>query len=240
LTRRIKTSQIQILLTIVAIVAMLSWGLFAVLWTFPNDQGSIVNAVFNGENGAAAFVGNGNGSIIKPSSEAQYIMFYQTVIPVSMGSGTYNVPGGQGFAYGPFLWTTLSSTASSYEERYLIFTFEFSSQLGPGPLLWFTGPQGNLTASLYTNKYGGINSPRPFGGFQTDIIPASGPGNYTMHYRNNGPGNLTGIVSMGPSSVVFTRPYLYAGSTTISLAAAFSIVTGLVFRKRVPAGNSRV
>lgn len=236
MTRRIKTSQIHSLLTLIAIIAMLSWSVFGVLWTFPNDQGSTVNAVFNGENEAATYLGpNGNGAVIRPGSEAQYIVFYQTVIPPNMGSGTYNVPGGQGFASGPFLWTTPSSTASSYEVRYAIFTFEFTSQLGPGPLLWFSGPQGNLTVSLYTNKYGGIVSPMPFSGFQTEIIQVSGPGNYTMHYRNNGSGNLTGIVSMGPSSVMFTRPYLYAGATTIVIGIAFSIVTGYVWRKKTRA-----
>jgi hypothetical protein len=216
-------------LILMAIVAMLSWGVFAVFWTFPNDQGATVNAVLNGENDYAA---NGYGGVIRPGSEGQYLMFYRTTVPAATGSGTYSVPGGQGFAFGPFLWTTPVSTISSYEIRYAIFTFEFTSQLGPSVRLWFSGPQGNLTASFYTNKYGGIFPPSPFTSYQTDVLQISGPGNYTMHYLNLGPGNLTGIVSMGPSSVVFTRPHLYIGATTIAVALALSTVTGFVLRKR--------
>ncbi|TMI06673.1 hypothetical protein E6H34_10345 [Candidatus Bathyarchaeota archaeon] len=132
-------------------------------------------------------------------------MFYQTRIPAEMSSGTYNVPRGQGFAYGPLPWTTGSSTLSSCEVSYAVFTFEFSSQTRPGPVLWFSGPRGNLTASLYASKYGGGEFTRPFTDFQTNIFEVSGPGNDTLHY-NKGSENATGLVAMGPSSVVFFAP----------------------------------
>ncbi len=229
MTRRINTSRIHIFLTLLAIIAMLSWGVFAVVWTFPDDQGGIVSAVLNGEHESA---GNGNGTIIRPGFEGQFIMDYQVRIQAGIGGGTSLPPGGVGFVFGPVLWTTPSSTISSFEVRYAIFTFEFSSQLGPAPPLWFSGPLGNLTASLVTTKYGGT----PFGGwfadFQTSIFELSGPGNYTLHYFNNGSVNATGLVAMGPSSVLFSRPYLYAGVTTIVLALTFSVATGFVLQRR--------
>ncbi len=201
---------------------MLSWGVFAVVWTFPDDQGGIVSAVLNGEHESA---GNGNGTIIRPGFEGQFIMDYQVRIQAGIGGGTSLPPGGVGFVFGPVLWTTPSSTISSFEVRYAIFTFEFSSQLGPAPPLWFSGPLGNLTASLVTTKYGGT----PFGGwfadFQTSIFELSGPGNYTLHYFNNGSVNATGLVAMGPSSVLFSRPYHERSSqnTVQALDLAFEL-----------------
>lgn len=97
--------------------------------------------------------------------------------------------------------------------------------------MWFSGPQGNLTASLVTTKYGGIVT-RPFSDFQTSIFDVPSPGNYTLNYINTGSENSTGIVSMGTSSVVFTRPYLYAGVTTNVLAVALAVVTGFVLRRK--------
>jgi hypothetical protein len=212
---------------------MLSWGVFAVVWTLPDDQGGIVNAVLNGEYESA---GNGNGTIIRPGFEGQFIMDYQIRIPAGIGSGTSLPPSGVGFVFGPLLWTTPSLTISSFEVRYALFTFEFSSQLGPAPPLWFSGSQGNLTASLVTTKYGGVPSTRPFSNFQTSIFELAGPGNYTLHYFNSGTVNATGLVAMGPSSVLFSRPYLYAGVTTIVLALTFSVVTRFVLvRVRKPA-----
>jgi hypothetical protein len=233
LTRRIKTGQIQVVLILIAVVAMLSWGVFAVLWTFPSDQGGTVNAVLNGENGSSAYIGKGNGTVIRPGSEAQYILDYQTVIQAGRGSGTFTPSNGQGLIYGPILWTNPSSTLSSFQVMYAVFSFHFSSQQGIGPLLWFSGPQGNLTQALGTHSYGGIDATIPFTSFQTSILEVSGPGNYTLHYFNTGSANATGLVAIGPSSVVFTRPYLFAGVTTIVLAVALAVVTGFVLRRRL-------
>ena len=66
-------------------------------------------------------------------------------------------------------------------------------------------PARNLTASLYASKYGGGEFTRPFTDFQTNIFEVSGPGNDTLHY-NKGSENATGLVAMGPSSVVFFAP----------------------------------
>lgn len=43
---------------------------------------------------------------------------------------------------------------------------------------------------------------------------------------------------MGPSSVVFSRPYLYAGVTTIVLAVALAVETGFVLRRRAKLATS--
>jgi hypothetical protein len=231
---RIKTGQIQILLALIAIVAMLSWGVFAAFWTFPDDQGGQVNAALNGEYAIVSSFGpNGNGTAIRSGSEAQFIMDYQTGTPSGSVGGASLPPNGVGLVLGPISWTAPSSTLSAFDVRYAIFTFEFSSQLGPAPPLWFSGPHGNLTASLFTAKYGGLESTRPFLAFETRIFEVSGPGNYTLHYLAIGSKNSTGLVAMGPSSVTFTRPYLYFGVTTIVIAIALSATTAIALRKRV-------
>jgi len=199
----------------------------------PYDQGGQTSAALNGEYEIAGYLGpNGNGTMIRPGIEAQFIMDYQSSTPPGSIGGTSLPPSGVGLVLGPFPWTTPQSTLSAFEVRYAIFTFEFSSQTGPAPPLWFSGPQGNLTLSLFTDKYGGLENTRPFLPFNTRIFQVSGPGNYTLHYINTGSKNSTGLVAMGPSSVTFTRPYLYAGATTITVAMAFSIVTGFIWRKK--------
>lgn len=41
--RRVKASHVQSILIIVAVVALLSWGVLGVLSTSPNEQGEIIN-----------------------------------------------------------------------------------------------------------------------------------------------------------------------------------------------------
>jgi hypothetical protein len=232
LTRRINTGYFQTVPVLIAIIAVLSWGVFAVTWTSPNDAGSTLNAVFNGERQTLTTLGlSGNGTIIRPHSEAQFIMFYRTEIPAGLGSGTYPVPGGQGIAYGPLLWTAPTSNLTSFEVKYAVISFSAASTLtGPGPIWWVSGPQGNLTASLSTSRFGGLEYTRTNYYYQSSIFELSGPGNYTLHYLNQGSTNATAIVALGSSSVLFTHPYLYSGVTTIVIVAALLILTGLAFR----------
>jgi hypothetical protein len=212
---------------------MLTWGVYAVFWTYPNDQGSILNAVLNGESSVTYYRGNGNGSIIRPHTEDQFIMVFKTN-PGNGGGGSIS-PDGKDFIVGPFMWTAPGPMTSTWEVPYAVFTFSFSAQQ-PGsqfPLfpLWFSGPQGNMSQSIHTSRYGGL--PTNIGEtFDTAILELSAPGNYTLHYFNNGSMNATGKVAMGPSTVAYSRPYLYPGATTIAFAGILSGVTVVLLRKK--------
>lgn len=226
-----RTSGIHLVLASLAIIVMLTWGVYALFWTYPNDQGSTLNAVLNGELSDTYYRGNGNGSIIRPGTEDHFIMIFKT--NPGNGGGGFMSPDGKDFIVGPFPWTAPSPTASTWEVQYAVFTFSFSAQLGPPSPLWFTGPQGNMSQAIHTSQYGGL-SLIAGGSFDTDILELSAPGNYTLHYFNGGPGNATGKVAMGPSSVTYSRPYLYPGATTIAFAAILSAVTVILLRKKNP------
>jgi hypothetical protein len=227
---------VQILLTAVAVVTMLSWGAYATLWAFPNDQGSIIQAILNGEYQWGWYRGvtpGANGTIIPPGSQAQFILDYRTQSQGGGSGGGSLPPSGLGFVVGPFLWALPTPSLTSFAKNYAIFTLSFSSRFGSGNFsLWFTGPLGNITSSFDTSKYGGLQI-IPYESFNTAILESSAAGNYTLHYVNrNTSANVTGQVVVGPSTVTFTRPYLYVGLTTIAVAAALSIATGLSLRTK--------
>jgi hypothetical protein len=210
---------------------MLTWGVYAVFWTYPNDQGSILNAVLNGESSVTLYRGNGNGSIVRPGTENQFIMIFKT--NPGNGGGAFMSPDGRDFIVGPFSWTAPGPVGPTWDVPYAVFTFSFSAKPGPLSPLWFSGPHGNMSQFIHTDRYGGL--PTTIGDhFDTDILELPAQGNYTLHYYNNGSMNVTGMVAMGPSSVVYSRPYLYPGTTTISFAGLLSVVTVVLLRKKNP------
>lgn len=241
--------QIQSVLTVAAIVAMLTWGVYASLWTFPNDQSTIIQAVLNGEFQTISNPGpTGNGTIITPGSEALFIMMYRSQGPPGMYGGALYLPNGHGFVVGPFSSITSSSSPPSYSVNYAVFSFLFDTTFGKPVALWFTGPQGNLSQSFATSVKGGLDAflPRSSGPSVsgTDIFEISGPGNYTLHFVNNGSANETGKLAMGPSSVTYSRPYIIPGIATTVLGAGLAVFTTYSLRnksKRLPgAGDTHL
>jgi hypothetical protein len=225
-----RTGGIHLVLASLAIIVMLTWGVYAIFWIYPNDQGSTLSAVLNGESSVTYYRGNGNGSIIRPGTEDQFIMVFKT--GSGNGGGASISPDGKDFIVGPFQWTAPGPTTSTWEVPYAVFTFSFSAQQ-PGSRfpLWFSGPQGNMSELIHTSRYGGL--PTNIGeNFDTAILELSTPGNYTLHYFNNGSMNATGKVAMGPSTVAYSRPYLYPGATTIAFSGALAGVTVVVLRKK--------
>ncbi len=217
------------------------WGGYAVLFiqTYPDDQGGITNAALASEvNRASTFPGN--GTVIRPGSRAQFIMVFKTNIPANVSPELSSLPGGQGYVYGPLPWESPISNDSSYDVQYAIFTFSFCFKggcfysFGPYGNAWLSGPQGNISRFMDTNRYAGLESLFQ-GGVGTVIPEIQTAGNYTLHYFNNYSGNVTGKVAMGWSVVVFSRsrPYLYAGWATVASAAAFSTITGLVYLRKL-------
>jgi hypothetical protein len=217
----------------VTIVALLSWGIYGILWTFPNDQGSIINAVETRENPITYCCGN--GTIIPHDTEAQFIMIFQTG-PLPLGTcGSCLLPNGEGWVTGPFPLTASGLAFASFEKFYAVFTYTFTAQAGPSSPLWYTGPQGNLSESLYTSHYAGLGGTSSF---ETAILEISIPGNYTLHYYNVGPMTAIGMVIMGPSSVVYSRPYLYPSLATIAIAGVFSIITRFALWRKLSPSHS--
>jgi hypothetical protein len=236
LTRRIGTDQLQRVFAAVTIVGLLSWGIYGVLWTFPNDQGSILNSVVNGESPSTYCCGN--GTIIRPSTEAQFIMIFQNN-PTNPGScGACLLSNGEGWVTGPFTLMSASLPIASFEKHYAVFTYAFTPPPSIGEIAtrfvppWFSGPQGNMSESIHDSKYAGLENLSPL--FETSILEISAPGNYTLHYFNPESGNANGKVIMGASSVVYSRPYLYPGIATIIVAGVFLYLTGFVSWKPRP------
>ena len=227
-------NSVHLVLVGIAIAALLTWGIFAVLFVSPSDQGGIINAALSGENGWTENF-SGNGTLVAPNSDAQYIMFIQDKVPASSVAQFYLLPNG-GVAYGPVLWISPSSSASSYEVRYAIFTFSFCGAtgclfgIGPQGIERFSGPTGNISQWMDVSHYGGLENRRLLP--HTSIIGIEMVGNYTLHIHNPYSVNATVHIAMGLSTVVFSRPYLYPGVTTIAIAAGLAVMTGLASWRR--------
>ena len=244
-----KTDSTNLILMGVVVVALLSGGIFSLFWTYPNDQGSFNNAVLEGwqdptgswialnSQGCSSCIDGPVSVSIGPNSTAQYTVEFQTALspgPLALlnYSKTQDV-----YAVGPFNWNPPSSTFPSIKQQ-VVFTYSFVDAVEGGPqprysTVWFTGPQGNLSQTVHTLQYGGTDLYHG-GLFGTSIIDANNAGNYTLHYYNPlTSASVAGMVVMGPSSVTFTRPYVYVGSVAILIAVAMVIATSLTFKKKM-------
>src|SRR6266699_1551657 len=213
-----KTDSVNLILVGVAVVALLSGGIFSMIWTYPNERGSINNAVLEGwqypTGSWLALNGQGCSSCIDgpasvsvgPNSTAQYTVEFQAGLsPNTLALLRYSQTQDT-YAVGPFNWNPPSSAFPSIKQ-YVVFTYSF--QYGG--------------TDLY---HGGL--------FGTSIIDVNGAVNYTLHYYNpTTSGSVNGTVVMGPSSVTFTRPYVYVGSIAILIAVAMAIAAGLTLRKKM-------
>jgi len=232
-----KADLLQLVVAWVAIVALLTWASYFVLWTSPHDQGSMTNSVIENVNRWTCCA---NGTVITPGSEVQYIIVIQRQVPASTGfCGGCPLPNGKGYVYGPTELRPNNPTISSFELNYAVFTFTFCPKLTTGcalgfgypqpnqaaPNSWLSGPQGNISQFIITQKHDPLLS----GIFQnplfTVIVEMDTAGNYTLHYHNYFSTNATGTVAVGFSTVVFSRPYLYTGATTIAIAIVFAALT---------------
>jgi hypothetical protein len=223
LARGINSTRLILILEGIVVVALLAWGIFAVLsvstLTSPSSPGGIVNAVMRGITVSGTYSTETPGGIkIPPNSEAQFTMIFESnpVYDASKGwPQPYPVTRGEGAGWGPFLPSDPGSSFSSFTTRYAIFTF--SLKYGA---TWLTGPQGQISSTY------NFNTP-PAGNW---IVEVDSPGNYTLRFDNSQSGNATGQVSMSYSSVVNTpsRPYLYAGLATIGVAIALPVATQLL------------
>jgi DNA-binding transcriptional ArsR family regulator len=207
---------------LVMVLVLIGWTAFAVGWTVPNDRASTMDSVLRGvpESGTFQFDA-------KPGTQSGFVlgMFFS---PPRPGEYAQEVSNGLQFYAVP------RPSSSPWEVKVNYATFLFTVTNGSGKV-WITGPQGSL-ASLSCGLSCSIEF-SPAGGFFFGPAPGSnvrgfwfsemaGEGNYTFWVQNSGPGAAYGNVTMGASSVVYSRPYFFAGILTIVPAAAY---LGLAF-----------
>jgi len=226
-----KVGLMHLILAGAIVVAMLGWGTYASLSTYPNDPSTTVNAALQAVHSEVQILGFN----IVPGSEGRYTVFFQTTVPASSTPGSYG--SSENAAFGPVLWTTPNSTFSEYQVVYVVFIVEYSivtNSGAVGPQIYYNGPQGNLAASAFMST-----SVSPSSGIS--ILKAPSPGNYTLHLSNtnNQNANFTGTVSFGPSIVTYSRPYLYYGLITIGLAGAFTCTAAYVSWKKYQSTKTR-
>jgi hypothetical protein len=164
-----KANSIRLILVGLVVVALLSSGVFALSWTYPNDQASMFYAALNGEqypNGGWVPLGNSSSGFfgpyvvsVGPNSTVQYTLEFRPGL--SKGTLSYvTSPIRNSYLWSPISWNPPSPTTPS-TRMYVIFTYGFpQGTCACSPTrysaAWFTGPQGNLSQSVQTVQYGGI------------------------------------------------------------------------------------
>ena len=202
---------------------MVSWAIYAVLWTIPNDQSAIASAALQNERSYADLLPFN----VTAGSEARFTVFFQTNIPAGIGTSSYRT--GEDWAVGPYSWTPPSATLPQFQVSYALYTLEYKVHPlnggGIGPSIWYSGPQGNLT-TIDIESY-------QAGAYSESAVEVPSPGNYTLHLLTSQSAYVTfGRMTIGAGSVTYSRPYFYDGLITIALAGAFSVTTLYVSRKK--------
>ena len=219
----------HLIFAVAVVVTMLSWAIYAILWTIPNDQSGIVDAALQSEGSFADMLPFN----VTAGSEARFTVFFKTTIPAGMGTGSYRT--GEDYTVGPMPWTAPRATFTQFEVHYALYTLEYTVHPlnggGIGPTIWYSGPQGNVTAvDLQSHQVGE---------YSKVAVEAPSPGNYTLHFLTSQSAYAAfGRMTMGASSVTFSRPYYSDGWITIGLTGAFSITTLYVSRKNYSKAES--
>ena len=236
-----RTDLVSRILSAIAIIALLTWGSYAIQFTqtSPGDQASIANYLASST--PQLYVNTAGNATISPGAEAQYIMTFQTNNPGNPQS-IRALPSGLGYSFGPLTFDTTNNATFPHNTTYAVFTFLFGWQLGPNggsvPSIWASTPSGIIHQPTITAPgYAGVDLYAKQGvagfnentGWATWILEVDTPGNYTLHFLNSGIAKAAGLVAMGYRHIVFSRssPYLYAGITTIVTAAALGIGIGV-------------
>jgi len=202
---------------LVMVLVLLAWGMFALTWTIPNDRVSIVDSVVHGQQVAV-----GIPLSVQPSTNMSYVleMFHRPPRPGEWSTAqpnewrAYNVP---------------TSSSSPWEAKvdYAVFSFLAAFKGGSNWTLWMTNPQGflaplscGLSCSVeYSPRIASFLSGSSVRGLWFTEMGAEG--NYTLWMQNVGPGLVYGNVTMGASTVVYSRPYFLAGVLTVVPAAGY-------------------
>jgi DNA-binding transcriptional ArsR family regulator/ribosomal protein L40E len=202
---------------LVMVLVLLAWGVFALTWTTPNDRVSIVDSVVHGQQETV-----GIPFSVQPSTNTSYVleMFHRPWMP---GDGSTVQPNG---------WKAYNvpkSSSSPWEAKvdYAVFSFLVAFKGGSNWTLWMTNPQGflapiscGLACSIeYSPRIGSVASGFSVRGLW--FTEMGSEGNYTLWIQNLGPGSVYGNVTMGASTVVYSRPYFLAGALTIVPAAGY-------------------
>jgi DNA-binding transcriptional ArsR family regulator/ribosomal protein L40E len=201
----------------VMVLVLLAWGVFALTWTIPNDRVSIIDSVVHGQQETL-----GIPLSVQPSTNRSYVleMFHR---PWTPGEGSITQPNGLRAYNLPM------SSSSPWEAKvdYAVFSFLAAFKGGSNWSLWMTNPQGflapiscGLSCSIeYSPRIGSVASGFSISGLWFTEMGTEG--NYTLWMQNLGPGLVYGNVTMGASTVVYSRPYFLAGALTILPAAGY-------------------
>ena len=213
------THRVRFGIALVMVLVLLAWGTFALTWTIPNDRASILDSVLHGQPSTY-----GHALDVQPGTNATFFlgMFYQPPRPglsawfVTNGVSQYSVP---------------RPSTSPWETKVDYAVFFFTIVNGSGKV-WLTNPDGILS-TLSCGLGCNIQFPSPLDavfyngptpGFRTTIFwftEMSMEGNYTLHVSNTSPELARGNVTVGASTVVYSKPYFLAGTLTIIPAAAY-------------------
>jgi DNA-binding transcriptional ArsR family regulator len=202
---------------LVMVLVLLAWGVFALTWTIPNDRVSIVDSVVHGQQVTVRIPFS-----VQPITNGTYVleMFHR---PWSSGDGSETQPNG----WKAYNVPTSSSSPWEAKVNYAVFSIVAAFKGGSNWTLWLTNPQGflapiscGLSCSIeYSPRIGSIGSGFSFSGLW--FTEMTSEGNYTLWIQNLGPGLIYGNVTMGASTVVYSRPYFLVGALTIVPAAGY-------------------
>ena len=202
---------------LVMVIVLLSWGVFALTWTIPNDRVTILDSVLHGQPWTY-----GHSISVPPGTNGTFVlgMFHQSPSPGLTGGGLLN---------GFMIYDVPMTSSNPWEVKleYAVFSFLIAFNGSSNATFWMTDPQGSLAPLSCGLSCSVAITPRivPWlsggsvrGSWFTEMM---GEGNYTFWIQNTGPGVAYGNVTAGASTVTYSRPYFLAGLLTIVPAAGY-------------------
>ncbi len=210
------------------LIALVAWGIYGIVtvtaFPSPSSGEGLVGDILR----RVSYSFNINQTI-GPNWTALFITIFQARPTYNASQGwpqsqTYAVPGHHATSWGPFLPSDPSSTVSSFERRFAVFTISLRLS---GASVWglFGGPGSNGTfPTTYESPPFTYSSPLPtqFGSASgLEIVEADGPGNYTLYVNSSN--NSTVKVIMGYSSLTFvpSRPFFYFGVGSLIIGGGY-------------------
>ena len=207
------------------VLLLLGWGLSAMQWTILTTNNNVNDAVVNGELDSHTF------SYSIPQNVERDFRVGVYFVPPSSNAGIARVTSPNGTSViGP---TPVSNTTTTTE--YYVF-FSITNPNGSAVLVWFTGPQGNLSQTCGVSAVVACRfEPTPPGsglGPYSMFFQAPTPGNYTIHMlstqcvatTNCTTTNATLRLTTAFSLITYTRPYYNAGLATAIISGASIVV----------------
>jgi len=219
-----RTRTLATLGVVALVILLLAWGFSAMQWTLLTTNNNVPDALTTSSVPATY----GTYSIPQGTERDYSACFdFQTTGSPACGSGPLIHPG-----------RTLPSPADNLSttiDDYVV--FKFTNPNGTALMVWYSGPEGNLTQDCGGRVIPCIYQPSPQGS-RLDLHPIffkiNTAGNYTLHLLSipctSSPSYCTtttavGTFSLASSSLTYSRPYWIAGlATVIAVVASIAII----------------